>query len=358
MMNRNLLTVAVASALTAPAAIANDVTIYGQMHIATSKYSGDFNTANAWDISGHESYIGFKGSEGLGDGLSAIWQLELEVRPSDSDNNTINNTDAISYRNSFVGLTGGWGTALIGRHDTPYKISTANLDLFEGTIADYNGNASDDAPSAAGTNGFQTLGFSDLRVDQAIAYISPSMNGLTIAAAIVQPGMDTNTAPNEADSFTEAYSIAAMYQNGPFYASLAYEELSEDLMQELMGVAVVGTSAVGDDEKWRLGLGYTTNGFHVGLVYEDRDHAVEGWSLDRWQLSGSYTFGNNVIKAMYGQNDMDIGVDADTDQWAIGLDHNLSKRTKLYAVYTDAEFDGFTPDRDWHGISFGMVHKF
>ena len=75
----------------------------------------------------------------------------------------------------------------------------------------------------------QGLGFVDLRVDQAIAYISPNFNGLTLAAAIVQPGMDSTGTSSSADGFAEAYSIAALYSNGPFFASLAWERLDEDL---------------------------------------------------------------------------------------------------------------------------------
>jgi predicted porin len=358
-MNKKLLTAAIAAAMTAPAAMASDVTIYGKMHLSTSSYDGDAATADAWDISSHASRLGFKGTESLGNGLSAVWQLELQVQPSDTNGNTINGGDGITYRNSFLGLTGGWGTAVIGRHDTPLKISSGSLDLFGDTIADYNGNGASDEPAGAGNGNTagrllstQSLGFVDLRVDQAIAYISPSMNGLTIAAAIVQPGMDTAAAPQDADGFSEAYSVAAIYGNGPFFVSLAYENLSDDLIQELLGNA-----ALDEDERWRLGLGYTANGFHVGFVYEDQDHPGDGVDADRWQLSGSYTFGNNVVKAMYGQNDIDgLAVDADTDQWAIGLDHNFSKRTKIYAVYTD--FDSDDLNSDWDGFSVGMVHKF
>ena len=407
-MNKKLLTAAVAAALTAPAAMAGDVTIYGQMHLSTTNYDGDISTADAWDISSHASRLGFKGTEGLGNGLTAVWQLELQVQPSDTNNNTINSGDGITYRNSFLGLTGGWGTAVIGRHDTPLKISTGSLDLFGDTVADYNSNGADDEPAGAGALGGaggaipliagQGLGFVDLRVDQAIAYISPSMNGLTIAAAIVQPGMDTNasggTASSSADSFAEAYSIAALYGNGPFFVSLAYEKLSEDLVEELVNLTAVPQSVIDSEDRWRLGLGYTANGFHVGFVYEDQDHGLDGLDADRWQLSGSYTFGNNVVKLAYGENEVDCstggaGVSScaaslttlaqttadgsainntwsgfEVEQWSIGLDHNFSKRTKVYAVYTDVDVDqgGTRPvgaeDGDWDAFSVGMVHKF
>ncbi len=382
----NMLTAAIAATLAAPAAMAGDVTVYGQVHIATSSYDSERDTGDGWDISSHASRLGFKGSEDLGGDLKAIWQIELGIAASDDADddeggNTTNNADGLSYRNTFVGLSGNWGTALIGRHDTPMKISTGSLDLFADTIADYNNNGADDELIGAGTLTslpimiFQGLGFVDLRVDQAIAYVSPNLNGLTLAGAIVQPGMDRTTGSStNADGFAEAYSLAAMYSNGPFYASLAWERLSEDLVEELVDANTSMQAVLGEDTRWRLGLGYTANGFHVGFVYEDQDMVLAGSDAKRWQLSGSYTFGNNVIKAMYGENEIEdlyVGgapptFDFDVDQWAVGLDHNFSKRTRAYVVYTDVDTDlsdpggagGIVANTAWDGFSLGLVHKF
>jgi predicted porin len=92
------------------------------------------------------------------------------------------------------------------------KISTGKLDLFADTMADYNG----------------TVGFRDLRADNVVAYISPSLSGFQLAAAIIPAGGATGGGQglnlNE-DSLAGAYSIAGIYSNGPFYASAAYESL-------------------------------------------------------------------------------------------------------------------------------------
>jgi predicted porin len=135
---------------------------------------------------------------------------------------------------------------------------------------------------------------------------------------------------------------------------LAYEDLSEE------HVTLVHNAAL-DYDKWRLGLGYTANGFHVGFIYEDRDLETIG-DGDSWQLSGSYTAGNNTFKIAYGQAD-DMVRDAglgfqvdDAEQWTIGVDHKMSNRTKVYAAYSDYSED--TADRDWDAFSLGIVHTF
>ena len=349
LMNKKLLPLAVAAIMAAPAAQASDLTVYGKAHLSLSTYDdsaaagGRYN----WDISSNASRLGVKGSEDLGNGLKAIFKMEMQVRMANNDGDVTSQSiasEGLSMRNSYVGLAGGWGTFLIGRHDTPMKISTGSLDLFGDTIADYNGNGADAEPSTV-TAG---LGIQDIRADSVLAYVSPNMNGLTIAAATITAGLDDSTNGADGSDLVEAYSVAAMYSNGPFFASLAYEAFEDRLI----------ANAVADaDEKWRLGLGYTANNFHVGFVYEDQEAqgGTVGNDYEIWQLSGSYTFGNNVLKAAYGERD-GSGTNEDRDQWAIGLDHKMSKRTKVYAVYTD--MDSSAASSDWSGFSAGMVHSF
>jgi predicted porin len=56
-------------------------------------------------------------------------------------------------------------------------------------------------------------------------------------------------------------------------------------------------------------------------------------------------------------------VEGDRYTWAIGFDHNFSKRSKVYALYTSVDDDldgtpGFGDGVEWQGFSLGMIHKF
>ncbi len=364
-MDKKLLTAAVMTAMAAPVVMASDVTIYGEAHVAMSYYDLEHDSLasthgdRVWDLASHESFIGFKGSEDLGGGLSAIWQMEIQIELADGGSTgagVLNNQDWGNMRNSFVGLSGGWGTFLMGRHDTPYKISTASLDLFSGTVADYNTNGSDAEPLSGIPfySPLAGLGFEDIRADSAVAYISPNLNGLTLAGAFVTAGGPDHLGGTvDISDLTEAYSLAALYSNGPFFASVAYEAVDDETAAVLTSLAVVTA-----EDKWRVGLGYTANGFHAGLVYENADYEFGGVGLDvdRWQLSGSYTFGNNAVKAMYGTQDFNDVSNGNLDQWAVGLDHNFSKRTQAYLIYTDFDSDG--NGWDWDAYSVGLRHKF
>jgi predicted porin len=152
---------------------------------------------------GRANRIGIKGSEDLGNGMKAIYQVEFGVQMTEEgDGNVVSGgDDNISMRNSFAGLTGGWGTFVVGRNDTPYKTSTGKLDLFADTMADNNG----------------TVGFDDVRADNAIAYVSPNLSGFQLAAAVHAGGASTAGYGENlnSDSLAEAYSIAVSTATAP-----------------------------------------------------------------------------------------------------------------------------------------------
>ncbi|TVQ89820.1 MAG: porin [Chromatiaceae bacterium] len=326
------------------------------------------------------SRIGVKGSEDLGIGMKAVYQIELgvDLANENRDNNLLNNNRGagFSLRNTFVGLAGDWGTALFGRHDTPLKISTGRLDLFADTMADFN----------------YTVGFQDLRADNVVAYISPNFQGFSFMGAIVPAGGATGIGDfnDESDSISGAYSLAAIYSNGPFFFSAAYENLGSEMFNNSNPWRTLGLNqnttnddlsramfgrGLQDHTKWRIGLGLLDwNGFTLSGVYEQHENvngAPRDADMDLWQIQAGYAFGNSQIMAAYGQSDVDACVapftftctsnvrtlqNRDKSSWAVGFNHNFSKRTRAYALYTALDDD--SPEADWSGFSLGMMHSF
>lgn len=347
-MKKKILIGAVAAAMATPMVASAEAIIYGKLHLSLDNVNYENGTdgyckepgLKGWDVCSRASRLGFKGSEDLGSGLKAIWKLEFGVQMADGDNNAVSEGNPVSSgRDMYVGLAGDWGTALIGRHDTPHKMATARQDVFSDTLADYN----------------FTANLVDIRADNAIAYISPNWGGFTLAGAIVASGTATTGLGNNtnADSLTEAWSIAAMYSNGPFFAALSYEEWGDEM---LMSQATSdGPSALQPDSlsQWKVGLGYKVDMFEANLIYEDQEDRQ-----NIWHLNGKFNFGNNAVKASYSNLDGDTRAgDADGDAWAIGLDHNFSKRTTAYLLYADKNMDRGKLG-DWHGFSLGMIHNF
>ena len=352
---------------------------------------------------GPASRVGVKGSEDLGNGIKAIYQVEMAV---DMDNqnrdsslvngnrgtisttgrygnlNKVSGTNSgLSLRNTFIGLQSPWGTVLFGRHDTPLKLSTAKLDLFQDGIANFN----------------TTVGFQDLRVDNAVAYISPDagaitpwLTGLQFMAATVPGGGATGLGvlDNQNNGIAAAYSLALIYKNGPFYGAAAYENLGKsNWATQNADYQFSFNQNAKSDTKMRFGLGVLDwNGFSLTGTYEKRNNimgAPTKAGAEYLSIQASYTYGANVFKAMWGKTNLGQCADpnaigfrytcgvstfgqyfADTgfynqknkSTWALGYDYNFSKRTQGYVVYTSLKDSN--PNANWSAFSVGMSHSF
>ncbi|MEQ1591564.1 MAG: porin [Thiobacillaceae bacterium] len=350
-MKKSLIALAVAGAFSAPAfAASSNVDIYGIMSFSVDYINTHEATGDAKDIvtaRDNVSRIGFKGSEDLGGGLAAIWQVESQLTTSSGTNN-------LASRNTYVGLkSDSMGTVVLGRYDTPYKISTAKLDPFVDQLGDYNA-----IIGAAGTTTASKL--FDVRADNTIAYMTPSFNGLMGAVAFIETkNVEASGLDNQ-----QAWSAAAMYDNGPYYGSLAYEK-HENI--------ALGSSATKSNDAWKLGVGVTVADIKLGLVYENMKNSAALSATDRkaWLINAAYPMGNMLLKAEYGKADNSNAASNDgAKMFALGADYSLSKRTMVYGQYASLNNDnagqyGLTPyaatggvGKDVNGLSIGVKHSF
>ena len=324
-MKKSLIALAVAGAVSAPAmAATSNVDIYGNIGLSYDYINTDSNVPGADKklsrVSSNSSRIGFKGSEDLGGGLAAIWQIEQQFDWDNGTQNlvgTLGNNTNLNLRNTFLGLSSkSMGTVLMGKHDTPYKIATGKLDIFGDTSADYN--------NIVANVGGQIL--YDLRPGNVLAYVTPTFNGIHGAIAYVFGNeVGNGAAPNQS-----AWSAMGMYDNGPIFASLAYEQHTN-------------LNAVGEDRHaWKLGAGYNFGDGQVGFIYEDAQDIVGVSAQNRkaYYLNGQYNMGNIALKAAYGHaGKLDTIADSGANTYSLGVDYNLSKRSRLYAQYTKTNND-------------------
>jgi predicted porin len=323
MMQKKILAVAVAAAIAAPLAFA-DTTIYGKADMAFAVT--DNGTVSTNQVSSQVSKLGFKGAEDLGDGLSAIWQIEQQI--------DIDNTGAagaknyFASRNSFAGLKGSnWGTLLMGRNDSPYKSATRSLDVFADQIPDSRSMMGGALPNKGGYN--------DDRPTDAIAYMTPNMNGLS-AAIDYEAGAEAASASGDVKG--SAWSLAGMYNEGPVYAALAYHNFTFGSSGTGTLAAPGGFSANDKLTAWKVGGGYKMDMLQLNAVYEKITSSVGGsdpYNRNDFYLAGVYSLGSDDIKLAYVNAGKTNNVsDTGASQVSIGYDHNLSKATSLYAQYS------------------------
>ncbi|HXU92330.1 MAG TPA: porin [Gallionella sp.] len=345
-MQKKILVLALAAAVSAPAFADNsNVTIYGVANVSYDITNTGSDTAgnpgfSSNKVSSNTSRLGLKGSEDLGDGLSAIWQIESLIQ---IDNSGAGN--GLATRNTFAGLSSNTaGTVLLGRHDTPYNLSTRKLDLFADGIADNRSilGGGRSATAATVTAGTATVGASfDGRQPDVVAYISPTLSGFTGAAAYVA-GAEGQTAAGQNKG--NAWSAAGWYNVDALYASLAYEVHN-------LGTAATGTIAApvaalaGKKESaWKLGLSYKIDALTANFAYEkisDDFGAAGANSLGHhaYYLGGKYAFGNDAVKLAYSKAGSNATASTGARQISVGYDHSLSKRTTVYVQYTQLHND-------------------
>ena len=350
-MKKSLIALAVAGAFAAPAfAATENVDVYGKMHMSLSMFDDQPDGVNDVQISSNASRFGIKGAEDLGGGLSGIWQVESTVILDEQ-------SGGLASRNSFVGLKGGFGTVLLGNHDTPLKLVGRAVDLFGDTMAD-----------SRNVNGIG----SDTRAKNVLAYITPNMGGFGVAAAY---STDFNGATaNAGDAADNAvYNLSVTYNNGPIFVGLGYGDGD-------------GHENAGIGSQLRLAAGLTFGPAKIVAQFDtlDDDSHVQGLpgDFESFMIGAAFTFGNVVLKANYVEGTYDGDINAvdelgnplpqagrDVEQFTVGVDYNLSKRTTVYALYAAGE--GVTlgsgagsSDRisgvgaDISALSLGVVHSF
>jgi len=354
-MKKKLLAAAVAAVVAAPGAAQAEVKISGLMDLSYNFIDNDTTGAavdgEAHHISSNNSRLIFKGSEDLGGGLKAIWQVG-SVIAVDAGGATLNS------RNTFIGLVDDWGQVRLGRHETPYKMVGRKVDLFD------NRQLGENRILVTPNAGFSPspVFSQDKRAPNSANYFTPVINGFQGAIAYL---------PEEGIDDGDAWSLSAGYTNGPLYLALGYEVVNEGYFgatEEVEGLRLAGSYKFGD--------------FRVVGMYQDvsDDLGVSGNDWDVWGLGGAYTFGNNTIKGQYYDRDGDNAIsNQDASMFSIGLDHKFSKRTKLYVTYARVDnengarftvnsqgFDqgnnntgagvGFGDDSS--GLAIGLSHKF
>lgn len=317
-MNKKLLAVAIASAVAAPLAMADEgnVTIYGTASVAVEAVDVDNLTTSAntdfdaTQVNNNHSALGIKGWESVGNGLKAVFLMDMWVGLDDG-NSGGGGTLLGGGRDGYVGLQGNFGTVALGYHGRPWKTSTNGLDLFGSTIADYSAIMGSFGTTGAGASYF------DGGITNAVIWFLPNMNGFS---GHLQAGAD------EADNDTNDWGAQFNYTNGPLYVSLSYDEDGQ----------ATGTP---DRDVWKLAGSYTfAEATTVTAMYEDLDRGA-GVDRNAWYLGVAHKFGSNTAKLAYAEADDTNTANTGAQHWTVGLDHSLSKRTTVYGLYTKLDND-------------------
>lgn len=302
-MKTKFLAVVVASCFAVPALAQSNVSIYGVADAGIMKQSGQTLRVVSGIADG--SRLGFKGSEDLGGGLKGTFELEHFLA---LDTGAVSADNPFWGRNARIGLAGDFGAVKLGRSQSVF---------FDQVIAYSPFGESRLSPARAlfgGTGAFRTW-------NNSIGYWSPNFSGFTFGAQV---------ALEEATDNGNDFAAYVNYGAGPLGLGFAYEKTQ---------IAFAALPVESENDRWLFNASYDFGMVKLfGQLGETKfDAGIVSTKTDYYQFGASFPLSTaGTIMASYGQlknKDTDI-----KDRiFTIGYDHNLSKRTDLYATYVNSK---------------------
>ena len=346
-----------------------EVILYGQakagVEVAQTKVTQNGDTSKdhtATKIADYGSRIGFKGTEHLGSGLNAIWQVENSVSLAGGGD--------WAGRDSFIGLEGGFGKVRAG------KLSTSLEDMDAVDPWEYSNNA-------LGLGMFERTGerVTSVRYDSPVwagfsfnAQMTPRDNGTEVRGVGVTDGR------NDAASDTSAYYAGLNYENaglfaqyGVGYKKSAYVSQANDSKSGQAHKVTVGYDA--NNLFVAGGYQYTNgwdslNSYNAALAsndtYEAKTDRSAGLKTHELAVTGAYTFGNVTPRISYAHgfkakgSNLSDGERKGTEynQVVLGADYDFSKRTTAMVSAGWLKAGGGNDKTETVAGGVGLRHKF
>lgn len=293
-MQRKLLAAALFASLPLVAAAQSSVTVYGIADAAIAREDADTADGSRTVVnSGNQSSsrIGFRGTEDLGNGLKAMFNLEAGVALDTGAGDSV-----LFGRRAVVGLEGAFGLVTLGREYTPIASVAGQSDILGQGF--YGTNLS------AFNSGRLTR-----RLSNSINYKSSSMSGFKVLAAY---GLgETSTGPS-----LDTMGVALEYANGPLFLGAGYHQVER--------------LATGDDKEYTFGAGYKFGAVEVKGNYMVGDREGPNNKFKQANIGAAVAVGG--AGKVYVNLQRNEQASAKGNLIALAYSYSLSKRTNVYAT--------------------------
>ena len=364
LMKKSLITLAVLGAFagTAQAQTSDQsvVTLYGSFdggvrNVTNQNAAGDNRTTMGSNGKYNSNRLGFKGTEDLGGGNNAHFDLEIGFNTGTGAlDNAVN---ALFNRSAYVGMGGSWGAIDLGRQ---YSVAFKVIGGYDPFNYKYTGII----PLAGASVGSQALG-SPTAAPAALAALGATRfnNDIQYTGTFgpVTARAEYVLGEQAGSRFRgTAEAVGASFATGPFSVGGAYSEQRPN----------IGTLALPNFQQYRkqstIGGAFTAGPVRVALGYIDDRVSTGGGDAKTKNTWGGVSFaaGPKVEATIAVYETKDSGTLAAAKQTLIigGVTYGFSKRTNLYADIDQAKFTGARipfPGKDKRtGVSVGINHLF
>jgi len=300
--------VAALAAVSASAFAQSSVTLYGRINTTVESQkvgTGDRKVV----VANNSSRFGFRGTEDLGGGLKASFNLESGLNSDDG-----RAASTFWGREAWVQVAGSFGAVRLGNFTSEAYFATADY------ISMHNHDT--------GSSSDALYSFATYRSSNKIGYFTPSYNGFSGSASV--------SAGEGQAGQKKLYDLAANYVGGPLHLGAGYSKEGNRSQFAVRGL-------------------YELGAFTLGAYFQRADDGAQNRNV--YRLAGMYTLGQSEFHANFGgtQGKGDFAGNK-TTQFTLGYNYNLSKRTKVYAYYTD--INGKINSTDFSSLAAGIRHNF
>lgn len=303
-MKKSLIALAVLAASGAAMA-QSSVTLYGRVDasIGSEKVTAAGGTSTTKMFNGSAGGLtgsrwGLKGTEDLGGGLKAFFQLENRFNVDDG---TVGTAGSQFAGDSHLGLAGNFGTVYLGRTYTAYDSVAAGAvssSVFDSAFT-----------PTGGVYGVGVANYAGRGANQ-VKYVSPSFSGFGFAASHALD--EDNTVK------TDISSVALSYSAGALKVGLGFQDEGAKEYTALTG-------------SYNFGVASVSAGYQMadqGTVEDDEFSVGVNVPVGAFNFSAGYARSKSENAGAANGKGSGFG---------LGVTYSLSKRTTLYAGYKDVK---------------------
>jgi predicted porin len=308
-----------------------DATLVGTVDagLMSNKAPGQTSSTTSFNSGGMTtSYFGFEGSEDLGNGTTAVYELTSFIS---NGNGAVVSSELFS-RSAFVGLKNNQlGQLTLGRQMNPsflpvilfnaYGDSTSFGPLWHQTYFNFN-----NGYTSANTSPTTTI-YDDTAWDNAVTYTSPSMGGLTVSAT----GSKTNAAAGANTGSGTNSGANALYFHGDLALTAYYMRTTAGSSN---GLGAYQNTNGSPSNTTGVGASYDLHTAKLFATYQDAKFDALSEEGKTTQVSALIPAGKGNFMAEYATTKYTAtGVNSTYSEWAAGYDYNLSKKTDAYVTF-------------------------
>ena len=321
-----------------------NIALYGRLNLTAevvNAQQSDGSKGNYFQVNSNSSRLGIRGTESLGGGLSAIFQIESGVAADTGGG-------LLASRDTYAGLKGDWGTFKIGYYLTPLDDF---LNIF-GNATTFTTSILNTASVWAQGGLSKTGGGFDARLGNSLRYETPTMAGFKVITQVSQldasagQGGITYGSVDTQRRHAYVFTTAGFYNNGPFQGALGYEANNKVRGPNLDDYDLTAAAAW-DFGGWKLSGVYERIKYDVptGDVHRDYFGVGATVNLGPGQLYAYVARANDgkgsacdinaigCVASAGGVGGVYRGDHTAANEWELSYTYPLSKRTITYVGY-------------------------